>query len=223
MPKLIILSGHSRSTVYDLYKTTYIGRTDDCDLVLNHPSVSRRHAKLEMTGADISVEDLGSSNGILLNGNKLTQSGVQESDEIRIGHFTLVVLPDGEQFYKGRHVGYMLQHGNITDTNSHATRAIDSQEIAQLEAKRRLINGGRVTLPNKPETFWMPEDRKITFGGAGMIPVSGLFTSGVVAEVAWNGQAHAVRKLASMVGVKVNGKKVAEQALSHGDTLTIHQ
>jgi hypothetical protein len=43
------------------------GRADDCDLRVDHPSVSRRHARVHV-GSPLTIEDLGSHNGTLLRG-----------------------------------------------------------------------------------------------------------------------------------------------------------
>jgi len=40
-----------------------IGRSQDCDIVLDFPTVSRRHAKLTCSGQEIEVKDIGSSTG----------------------------------------------------------------------------------------------------------------------------------------------------------------
>ena len=44
-----------------------VGRTEECDLVLGNPSVSRRHASLLCSGGRVLVEDLGSHNGTRVN------------------------------------------------------------------------------------------------------------------------------------------------------------
>ncbi len=51
-----------------------IGRSSDNDLVINNIKVSRKHAKLEKTGNEWFIEDLGSSNGTFLNGEKVKGS-----------------------------------------------------------------------------------------------------------------------------------------------------
>ncbi len=66
-----------------------IGRdSDKCDLPLAHSTVSRRHARLLFSGEHLQIEDLGSTNGTLVNG-AATRSGaplaVRAGDKIRIG------------------------------------------------------------------------------------------------------------------------------------------
>src|SRR5438105_12367832 len=53
-----------------------IGRTQECDLVLAHPMVSRQHAELEKTAEGLRLTDLGSMNGLTVRGQRLVGSAV---------------------------------------------------------------------------------------------------------------------------------------------------
>src|SRR5262245_35149764 len=63
-----------------------IGRERDCDVLLDDPSVSRRHCRLdfEVTG-EIRVHDLGSGNGTRINGRQLSKGTVRAGDRIGVG------------------------------------------------------------------------------------------------------------------------------------------
>ena len=63
-----------------------IGREPDCDVLLDDPSVSRRHCRLdfEVTG-EIRVHDLGSGNGTRLNGKLLSKGTIRAGDRIGLG------------------------------------------------------------------------------------------------------------------------------------------
>jgi pSer/pThr/pTyr-binding forkhead associated (FHA) protein len=64
-----------------------IGREKTCDLVLKHWSISRKHALLRRSGSEVSLMDLGSKNGVLLNGTRLEGSRrVSDGDVISVGH-----------------------------------------------------------------------------------------------------------------------------------------
>ena len=66
-----------------------IGRARHNDVVLPSPAVSRRHARIGKSGL---IEDLGSTNGIYLNGDRIRKSAVvEEFDVVRIGEFILQV------------------------------------------------------------------------------------------------------------------------------------
>jgi CheY-like chemotaxis protein len=69
-----------------------IGRDTTCRFVLNHRSVSRQHAAIEVHGAQATIEDLGSHNGTHVNDVRLTAPRPLElGDTIRIGEETLVL------------------------------------------------------------------------------------------------------------------------------------
>jgi FHA domain-containing protein/uncharacterized protein DUF1707 len=72
--------------------STTIGRSTDCDCLLTHPSVSRRHAELRRTGEHWRLRDLGSRNGTRLNGIRVTEEvEARPGDQVSFGgmRFTL--------------------------------------------------------------------------------------------------------------------------------------
>lgn len=75
--------------VTDLKTDLAIGRTEGNDLVLNHPSVSRKHARLEGRDGQWWIVDLKSTNGVKLNGSLVTESAVRAGDKILIGSVQL--------------------------------------------------------------------------------------------------------------------------------------
>ncbi len=93
---LVVTSPGVREEV-DLFEgLTIIGRSAEAHLILDHPLVSRRHAALEVTGARVQIRDLGSRNGVLVNGKPLLEPGeLGPGDRFRIGEsdFELVGVP----------------------------------------------------------------------------------------------------------------------------------
>lgn len=79
-----------------------IGRGSDLDMVLVEDMVSRRHARIFSDGGEITIEDLGSTNGTFVNGEKIKRVRLKEGDRILVGTsiIKLVVvdqaLSDGE-------------------------------------------------------------------------------------------------------------------------------
>src|SRR3954451_9264301 len=75
--------------VADLRGEMSVGRTEGNDLVLNHPSVSRKHARFEARDGHWWIIDLKSTNGVKVNGNLITESAVSPGDKILIGSVQL--------------------------------------------------------------------------------------------------------------------------------------
>jgi class 3 adenylate cyclase len=72
-----------------------IGRaSDQCDLVVAHPTVSRRHAKLSLAGDALMLEDLGSTNGTSIDGKALRQTEpvtLRAGTKVRLGDVDMLV------------------------------------------------------------------------------------------------------------------------------------
>ena len=79
--------------VADLRPETSIGRTEGNDIILNHPSVSRRHAKIESRKEAWWIIDLQSTNGVKVNGNLVAEAQVNPGDKILIGSVQLELKP----------------------------------------------------------------------------------------------------------------------------------
>lgn len=62
-----------------------IGRSRRCDVVLTDPNVSRQHAELRLTGSQVVLRDLGSTNGTRVNRRAVTQVVLQPGDRIEVG------------------------------------------------------------------------------------------------------------------------------------------
>lgn len=93
MPKLTLLLGRKTMGVYDMDKDAIvIGRDEEAaDILIDNPSVSRRHAQIRKEGMGWVVEDLGSSNGTYLAGEKIQgPERLAIGDEIGLGKFSIV-------------------------------------------------------------------------------------------------------------------------------------
>ncbi|HZN94557.1 MAG TPA: FHA domain-containing protein [Myxococcales bacterium] len=77
-------------------KQIVIGRSSELDMVLVEDMVSRKHAKITVAGGKITIEDLGSTNGTFVNGEKIKQARLKEGDRILIGTSILKLIHQGE-------------------------------------------------------------------------------------------------------------------------------
>jgi len=70
---------------------TTLGRSEECEVTIEDPLVSRRHAQIAVDGDDVRVIDLGSRNGVRLNGALVEGSAsLKDGDRVRIGTQDLV-------------------------------------------------------------------------------------------------------------------------------------
>ncbi len=72
-----------------------VGRGTEADLRINDPGVSRRHVEFTVeesaTGVSMAVQDLGSTNGMLVDGHRVASTPLRDGTEVKIGRTTLTV------------------------------------------------------------------------------------------------------------------------------------
>jgi pSer/pThr/pTyr-binding forkhead associated (FHA) protein len=103
--RLVVLSSNFAGQEWELSRAQMIiGRTDDNDLVINHRSISRNHAKFvrESDTGRYTISDLQSSNGVRVNGEEYGKVELRRGDVIDLGHVRLRFVEPGEDFLFGR-------------------------------------------------------------------------------------------------------------------------
>jgi Protein of unknown function (DUF3662)/FHA domain len=71
-------------------RVTVLGRAQDCDIQLADPNVSRRHAELRQEETSYWIVDLGSTNGMEVNGRRLRQAKLEDGDRVTLGSTDVV-------------------------------------------------------------------------------------------------------------------------------------
>jgi len=67
-------------------RSLLLGRSAACDVVIDHPEVSGRHAILSITQDGLfEIQDLGSTNGVYVNGERVIRKTLQEGDRVTLG------------------------------------------------------------------------------------------------------------------------------------------
>jgi ABC transport system ATP-binding/permease protein len=101
--RMVILSSNFPGREFELNKPAMvIGRTDDNDMVINHRSISRHHAKIVQENGRFAIVDLQSSNGVRVNGEDYGKVELRRGDVVDLGHVRMRFVEPGEDFLFGR-------------------------------------------------------------------------------------------------------------------------
>jgi pSer/pThr/pTyr-binding forkhead associated (FHA) protein len=99
---------------------TLVGRKEDCDLRLDHKSVSKQHCVLVKADSVLLVRDLGSTNGTRVNGQRVRRAALLQNEQISIAGLRFRV-------YFGS--------GKAPVSADERTQHIDAVDVALIEAK----------------------------------------------------------------------------------------
>ena len=91
---LVLDSPEQRGQVFALTEEVTVGRGGGCGVALNDRMVSQLHARIFRSNGQLFVEDLGSTNGTLLNGQKVSASlpsAIRKGDRLQVGKTVLEV------------------------------------------------------------------------------------------------------------------------------------
>lgn len=129
---------HTKLDVVSLAEGTYIiGRSRSADFFINDRSASRRHARVVVGAEDTVLEDLGSKNGTLVNGVRLTGARrLNVGDRITIGsqHFTLSRETSHEEETSGRSL--TVEEADWGPSSDQTERTLDLLDVLLNEQVR---------------------------------------------------------------------------------------
>jgi two-component system, cell cycle response regulator len=84
--RLIVLAGGNVGEMYEIGQELVLGRSRSADVRLHGDGISRKHARVHVDGVEVLLEDLGSTNGSYVNGERIAGHHVLlEGDKIQIG------------------------------------------------------------------------------------------------------------------------------------------
>jgi pSer/pThr/pTyr-binding forkhead associated (FHA) protein len=97
LPRFVLrgVGGAGFGRTFPLVGPTVLGRAPDCGIRLDHPGVSRQHVRLTPTAEGLLVEDLGSTNGWLLNEAPQDRAWARHGDELGIDVLRFRVVAPG--------------------------------------------------------------------------------------------------------------------------------
>lgn len=111
--RLVLVAGPGQGQEFVLAADRMvIGRGEECEVSVNHPSVSRVHAEIRRVGdGRWEIVDLSSANGVRVNGSELPNSLLDSRDVIELGDVVLKFLPAGEIYIPGPEEALRLDRG----------------------------------------------------------------------------------------------------------------
>ena len=135
------ISGKYKGGEFPLDKNVIvIGRHSDLEMVLSEDMVSRRHAKISMSGASVILEDMGSTNGTFVNGSRIKKIKLKLNDRILIGTSIAKLIDSsdtGQNMEDAAKIGTNAVSGSIED--------IPIPEVLQLLATSKKTGVLKVT------------------------------------------------------------------------------
>jgi len=193
---------------YTLTETSAtIGRHASCDIVLDDDAVSRQHARVERTDEGFVLLDLGSSNGLRVNGERTTYRLLVPGDVIHVGECVL-----------------RFEGGSDAATRRETRRARATLLNVAVPVEPEDDRGPRLAV-HTPERTWemqLPSDR-LTLGREhdNDVVLDEPGVSRYHAVVERRGDAYTVRDLNSSNGTWVGSARISRTVLNDGDSFRI--
>jgi pSer/pThr/pTyr-binding forkhead associated (FHA) protein len=114
-----------------------IGRSSDLDMVLVEDMVSRKHAKITTDDHVVTIQDLGSTNGTFVNGEKVRKADLKDGDRILIGTSIIkIVFVDGENT------------SHLTETEARSKMAVTANKRSSASPKSMAGSIEEIPLPD---------------------------------------------------------------------------
>jgi two-component system, cell cycle response regulator len=86
----VVIAGASAGEMYRLDRAAVIGRSNDAQIQIDDQGVSRRHARVDVTDGQVRIFDLGSANGTIVNGERISARALCDGDKIQLGSTTIL-------------------------------------------------------------------------------------------------------------------------------------
>jgi pSer/pThr/pTyr-binding forkhead associated (FHA) protein len=196
MARLRVVSGPAAGQTVDVEEEVVIGR-EDTDLEIDDDELSRRHAVVRRHANRLQVEDLGSTNGTFVDGNRIAEPTLLGGGaEIKIGTTVLVVegvLPVGSS-ESGRELGD-VQARNVTRVSPAvgANTAVGSPQAAAAESaaapappSAAPVTGPPAAQPSQPLAPFHPPtpNRQKGLASRSWLPVALSFGTVIIVAIA---------------------------------------
>ena len=201
-----------------------IGRSGECDVVIDNLGVSRIHAQIERTGSVFVLKDLKSNNGTFVRGERIQRYNLNHKDEFYLGKHSITFLyadPEEEMLSTES----MPQKEEAISDIQGMTMSMDAQDIAIMGVKKHTtlaaylsivsVSGIRQQIPIKKTTMFFGTHPKCDY------QVNGWFISKRHVLLLREATGFKLIHLGNKKPPKINGIEIDEQKLKHGDIIDV--
>ncbi len=131
VPRIVCVSTEYAGREFALNRPEIIiGRVEDNDIVIEHRSVSRNHAKILFDGRVHKIIDLESANGILVNGEEYAITDLRKGDLIELGHVRFRFVPPGIAFAPNDEEAKAMLEAGVTPPPGAPAERVEAPERA---------------------------------------------------------------------------------------------
>ena len=215
MPSLVVRISGTAPWEVDLEgKECTVGRSPDCDIVLEADGVSREHARFVMSGGRVVVEDLESRNGTFVNDEKIERRALRSGDHVRLGPSVQLDFTGDEPKAHGAGKGGKAKRGGKRGSKAAAGGGAGP-----------LFRTEWVLIPEEPDgasNAIVLRSRVTTVGrkGSATVAIEDDSISRMHARLDREEDQLFVSDLKSRNGTLVNDQPVMRESLSPGDIVT---
>jgi len=220
MPNLTVLLGRKTIQVHDIDKPVIrVGRDEEMDIIIDNPSVSRRHAEIRQEGGGWVVEDLGSSNGTFMSEKKIEAPvSLEIGSEIGMGKFSIVfgkVVGEGVDTAPVRSSAPADSYGGTTQISNKEVQDLLKDSERKRRAQIQWESGGR------KGTHYLSETPAVVFGTSDLCDVRVPKAPKHHVLVFYHDGKCEVRNLGGWTKMKVGGTAKKRHVLREGESAVI--
>lgn len=208
---VVLRHGQTQEKVSLTNENIIIGRDPKCEVVLKEAAISGRHTRMHLKGKQVLLEDLASKNGTYLNGERITQPEIiRHLDKFSVGSFTLIFESRSKEDGDGNE-GTDPEAGEATGAFTESTGGGETlpKLIVCSEkwyGKEYQLKEGETIIGRESDCEVALLDDSVSRRHASLHQEDGTYL---------------VIDLDSANGVLVNGYKVTQKSLHHGDRIQL--
>lgn len=229
MPSLSVLRDGSLIETHDLGSDAIvIGRDETADLVLDEPTVSRRHLKISPTESGYRLEDLGTENGVFINGVREWSVEVDHDVTVQLGEAVLLYHATSS----GKHDPLLKKEPGsmeilLEGADLPSTSELHPQMLRELQAALRIQTKPHLVLESPrhhaADDQYFALKRPVTTIGYGPVHVSfgPARKATVLAVVHKQGDSYELQSKGLLSKVRVRGKRTSKLPLRAGTRFEI--